>query len=178
MQKKTSIFFFSFGCPNLRGGGWGSTWLGQKTKFFDRFNLKASLTTLHKFMKQGIEKYLTWHRSYTFWLIRDDSTFTDRCPSHLWMYLYHDEAAVGLPGTKIMSFAFGGWCFLTHYRDDLLILSRKCYTYMVENVTLQRKCQKCSIIPQIIENAINSKKYVTFAEHHTVSLRRVIFPND
>ena len=22
------------------------------------------------------------------------------------MYLYHDEAAVGLPGTKIMSFAF------------------------------------------------------------------------
>ena len=42
MQKKHH-FFFSFGCPNLRGGGWGSTWLGQKTKFFDRFNLKASL---------------------------------------------------------------------------------------------------------------------------------------
>ena len=44
MQKKTSIFFFSFGCPNLRGGGWGSTWLGQKTKFFDRSNLRAPLT--------------------------------------------------------------------------------------------------------------------------------------
>ena len=41
MQKKHQ-FFFSFGCPNLRGGG-GSTWLGQKTKFFDRFYLKAPL---------------------------------------------------------------------------------------------------------------------------------------
>ena len=41
MQKKTS-FFFSFGCPNLRGGG--STWLGQKTKFFQWFDLKAPLT--------------------------------------------------------------------------------------------------------------------------------------
>ena len=42
MQNTHQIFFFSFGGPNLRGGG-GSTWLGQKTKFFDRFNLKAPL---------------------------------------------------------------------------------------------------------------------------------------
>ena len=50
MQKKTYFFFFSFGCPNLRGGGWGSTtWLGQKTKFFDRFNLRAPLIIKGKF---------------------------------------------------------------------------------------------------------------------------------
>ena len=46
MQKKHH-FFFSFGCPNLRGGGWGSTWLGQKTKFFDRSHLRAPLSQSH-----------------------------------------------------------------------------------------------------------------------------------
>ena len=40
--KKTSIFFLVLGVPTYGEGG--STWLGQKTKFFDRFNLKAPLT--------------------------------------------------------------------------------------------------------------------------------------
>ena len=37
----------------LTGRGGGSTWLGQKTKFFDRFNLKASLTFIGKPFSSG-----------------------------------------------------------------------------------------------------------------------------
>ena len=43
MQNKHQIFFFSFGRPNFGGGGGGSPWLGQIPKFFQKFDLKASL---------------------------------------------------------------------------------------------------------------------------------------
>ena len=43
MQNKHQFFFFSFGRPNLGGGGGGSTWLGQIPKFFQKFDLKAPL---------------------------------------------------------------------------------------------------------------------------------------
>ena len=42
MQK--NINFFSFGCPNVRWGGGGSTWLGQNPKFSQKNHLKAPLT--------------------------------------------------------------------------------------------------------------------------------------
>ena len=41
-------FFFSFGRPNFWGAGGGPTWLGQLPKFFQKLDLKASLTRRYK----------------------------------------------------------------------------------------------------------------------------------
>ena len=46
MQNKHQFFFFSLGGPNFGGAGGGSTWLGQIPKFFQKFDLKASLSNL------------------------------------------------------------------------------------------------------------------------------------
>ena len=43
MQKNINFFFLVLGVPTYGEGGGGSTWLGQKTKFFDRFNLRSPL---------------------------------------------------------------------------------------------------------------------------------------
>ena len=43
MQNKHQFFFLVLGVPTLGEGG-GSTWLGQIPKFFQKFDLKASLT--------------------------------------------------------------------------------------------------------------------------------------
>ena len=42
MQNKHQFFFLVLGVPTLGEGG-GSTWLGQIPKFFQKFDLKASL---------------------------------------------------------------------------------------------------------------------------------------
>ena len=43
MQNKHQNFFLVLGVPNLGEGGGGSTRLGQIPKFFQKFDLKASL---------------------------------------------------------------------------------------------------------------------------------------
>ena len=47
MQNKHQFFFISFGCPNFRGGGRGSSRLGQNPKYFQKSGLRAPLTHFH-----------------------------------------------------------------------------------------------------------------------------------
>ena len=82
MQKKHHFFFLVLGVPIFgegRGGGRGSTWLGQNANFFQKLDLKASLRLLNLLIHLEVVKLF--------------------CTSYKWGIL-HDRLGhlVGVPG--------------------------------------------------------------------------------